>query len=76
MGRISNKDWCKKFGERLDDEMRYRGLTESYLSAITGFSERSICNWRNGKSTPSAYAMDVLCKTLGLEYDELYPKSY
>ena len=61
---LTEAEFRNEFGVRLSDLMWKRGISEMYLSELTGISRVSISNYITGKTTPSFYSVDKIAKTL------------
>ena len=52
--------------ERIDEELRSRGMNRSTLSLISGMSEGAISLWFSGKRVPGKRSRDYIERALGL----------
>lgn len=62
---------CKKeFGIRLRKILERKGVSQLELSEKTGITPSDICNYVNGKISPTFYRVDKIAKALGCSVDE------
>lgn len=62
---------CKReFGIRLRKILERKGMSQFELSERTGITPSDICNYVNGKTSPTFYRVDKIAKALGCSVDE------
>ena len=47
------------------------GLSQKEVADKLKVSNRTVCNWENGNTFPSAEKIDALCKLYGIPYDNI-----
>lgn len=47
------------------------GLSQKAVAEKLKVSNKTVCNWENGKTFPSAEHIDALCKLYGMPYDNI-----
>ena len=47
------------------------GLTQKEAAKKLGISNKTLCSWENGISSPTAKKTALLCSIYGIEYDNL-----
>ena len=47
------------------------GLTQKEVADMLDVSNKTVCNWENGKSYPSPKQIDMLCEIYGISYDNI-----
>ena len=69
--RPSEEDWKNDFSIILKKRMDARHIKQKELSEYTGISQQIISRYLNGKSTPTAYNLMLIAKSLGCSPTEL-----
>ena len=54
-----------EFGKRIAEERKKKGLLQSQLAEMTGFSDRTISLWETGKRGITITSADKVAKALG-----------
>ena len=57
--------------EQLTSIRKKKGMTQEFLSEISGLSLRTIQRVENGSTIPRAHTVKVLARHLGIEFDQL-----
>lgn len=47
------------------------GLSQKEAARLLNVSNKTLSNWENGDTFPSAEKIDVLCKLYGVSYDNI-----
>ena len=47
------------------------GLTQKEVADMLDVSNKTVCNWENGKGYPSPKQIDMLCEIYGISYDNI-----
>jgi transcriptional regulator with XRE-family HTH domain len=47
------------------------GFTQKEVADMLDVSNKTICNWENGKSFPSPKQIDMLCELYSISYDNI-----
>lgn len=68
---MSEQECRDEFGERLRRLMYKKRISQEELSEKTGINRTLISRYFHGKTTPSFYNVDKICKALGCSADEL-----
>ena len=58
-------------GDRIAELRQHQGLSQTALAMKLGLSTKSIKNWENGISSPSAENIALLAKCFGVSCDHL-----
>lgn len=70
--KMNTCDWKKAFSRKIYRLMRNRGMTQKYLSELTGIPEATISSYMKGNSMPSAQNVRLLAKAFEISIDKLY----
>ncbi len=70
MGRKKHQP-SDDFGQRLGRLRKTRGLTQAQLAKATGVTQANISYYENGARDPTASALTLLAKALGVSADVL-----
>ena len=69
---------CEKGGEimaiekvNLPTARKMANLTQRDLAEKCGVSESTVLNWEKGKSYPNVKHAELICKAVGLNYDDI-----
>lgn len=68
---ITEDDFGKEFGRRLNARMIRKCVTQTALSKMTGIHQTLISQYVSGKVIPSFYRVHVLAKALDCSVDDL-----
>lgn len=69
--KMTEEEWTKEFGRRLDRKIKAVCITQEELSKRTNISRISINNYINGKSVPSGYYIHKIADALNCSSSEL-----
>ena len=47
------------------------GFTQKEVADMLDVSNKTICNWENGKSFPAPKQIDILCELYSISYDNI-----
>lgn len=47
------------------------GLGQKEVASLLNVSNKTVCNWENGKSFPKPEQIDALCNLYGVSYDNI-----
>lgn len=47
------------------------GFTQKEVADMLDVSNKTICNWENGKSFPTPTQIDILCELYSISYDNI-----
>lgn len=68
---LSEEEFRREFGYRLNKLMLFNGISQTELSNRTGITQSRISGYINGKVTPSFYKVDKIAKAIGCSTDDL-----
>lgn len=68
---MSDEEYKREFGCRLDKIIRRRGITQNDLCEMTGISPVMMSRYKNGVSTPSFYLVIKIADALDCSLDDL-----
>lgn len=63
----------KKFGENLSRTIKASGLSQGAISRVTGIDVNVLYRYSRGWTSPKAYNVLLLAKTLKVNFWDLYP---
>ena len=63
----------KKFGENLSRAIKATGLSQGAISRATGIDANVLYRYSRGWTSPKAYNVFLLAKTLKVNFWDLYP---
>lgn len=63
----------KKFGENLSRTIKASGLSQGAISRTTGIDPNVLYGYSRGWTSPKAYNVLLLAKTLKVNFWDLYP---
>lgn len=68
---LTDHEFRREFGRRLQEIMYFKGITQQALAYKTGLHQWQISNYINGKNTPSFRTVDLIAKAIGCSTDDL-----
>ena len=68
---MSEEECRKEFGYRLRRVMYIKRVNQTELSQKTGIPQALLSRYMTGKTSPSFYNVDRICKALGCSIDDL-----
>lgn len=69
--RLTDHEFRREFGRRLQEIMYFKCITQQELADRTGLHQWQISNYINGKNTPSFRTVDLIAKAIGCSTDDL-----
>lgn len=67
---VTEEEFRREFGYRLQTIMFRRGLTQDELSERSGVSRASISSYMRGKSSPTFYTLRKLARAMGCSIED------
>ena len=61
-----------KVGETLRQLRTSKGLSQTELGKILGYSHRTVSDWENGKTEPNINAFKAIVKFFDITYEEFF----
>ncbi len=68
---LSEADFKRGFGDKLNTLRKQRGMTQSELGYQLNYSDKAISKWERGESTPDLYTIYKITELFGIGVDEL-----
>lgn len=65
------KMWMKKFGKRLAELMKSKGVGQVELAKMCGMSQGTISKYVSGELSPKVYHVKSIADSLGIFVEEL-----
>lgn len=59
-------------GEIIRNLRKNRGLSQSELGKVVGFSARTVFDWENGNTEPNISAIKTIVKYFDITYEEFF----
>lgn len=70
------KSFRKKLGARMKKQRYKIGVDISDIAEACGVGFDRYCHWEEGRATPSAYHVALICERLSCGRDDIYPDEW
>lgn len=68
---ITENDFRKNFGKKLNMLRKQRGLTQNELALELNYSDKAVSKWERGESVPDSYTLYIIADFFGVSIDDL-----